>query len=203
MRIRPYGPADLPALYRICLATGDGGRDASAHYRDPLLVGHVFAAPYAIFEPQSAFVLEDEEGVGGYIVGAADTAPFEDTLEAQWWPELRRLYPDALRRENETLSFDRLMMRYIRHTPRTPAHICKSYPSHLHINLLPRLQGRGSGKRLMDRWLAAMRAAESKGAHLGVGAANERAVAFYRAHGFHEIERFGSGNTVIFFGIAL
>jgi ribosomal protein S18 acetylase RimI-like enzyme len=39
-------------------------------------------------------------------------------------------------------------------------------------------------------------------AHLGVGLRNERAVRFYRAYGFVEIERYGPPYDVIVFGIA-
>src|SRR5258706_13095644 len=87
--IRPYRPADLEALYDICLKTGDSGQDASPLYRDAKLVGHLYAAPYGVLEPTSAFVVEDQAGVGGYIVGAADTAAFAARAEAEWWPKLR------------------------------------------------------------------------------------------------------------------
>ena len=64
----------------------------------------------------------------------------------------------------------------------------EAYPSHLHINLLPRLQGRGFGRRLIERWLQMAGAAGSRGVHLGVNAANRPALGFYRALGFHERE---------------
>ncbi len=63
------------------------------------------------------------------------------------------------------------------------------YPSHLHINLLPRLQRRGLGRRLVERWLETIRSLGSPGVHLGVNAANIRAMAFYRACGFRELAR--------------
>ena len=56
--IRPYQPADLGALYRVCLQTGRNGGDATPFYRDHELLGHVHAAPYALFEPSLAFVAE-------------------------------------------------------------------------------------------------------------------------------------------------
>src|SRR5262249_371890 len=69
VEIRAFRPADLEDLYRICLATAGGGDDASARYSDPRLVGHVYAAPYAVLSPFTVFVAEDSHGVGGYIVG--------------------------------------------------------------------------------------------------------------------------------------
>src|SRR5665213_4601378 len=41
--IRPYRADDLAALYEICLKTGDSGKDATALYDDPKLIGHVYA----------------------------------------------------------------------------------------------------------------------------------------------------------------
>ena len=49
--IRGYQPGDLRALYQVCLQTGDSGRDATAQFRDPDLLGHVYAAPYGVLEP--------------------------------------------------------------------------------------------------------------------------------------------------------
>ena len=200
--IRSYQPRDLPALYRICLATGAAGADASRLTRDPLLVGHVFAAPYAILSPQCCFVAEDEGGVGGYIVGAADTEGFENRLETEWWPALRSAYPPPPAQPPEW-TYDLTMMRLIHRSFRTPDRITKSYPSHLHINLLPRLQRRGVGTRLIDRWLSRMRELGSRGAHLAVGIANPRAIGFYRRYGFSEIERTGRDANVVWFGMEL
>lgn len=92
-RIRPYRAGDIDALYRICLQTGDDGQDATSLYHDPRLPGHVYAAPYGLFEPSLAFVAEDGAGVGGYILGAADSQAFENQLESDWWPPLRDRYP--------------------------------------------------------------------------------------------------------------
>ncbi|HEY7977448.1 MAG TPA: hypothetical protein VID67_04585 [Rhizomicrobium sp.] len=194
-QIRPLRREDRDALYAICLKTGDGGQDATALYRDPELLGHLYAGPYAALEPESGFVLEDEEGVGGYIIGARDTYAFEKRLEAEWWPGLRLRYPNP-----ETLSEPERHLAQSLHKPwRTPRRITEPYPSHLHINLLPRFQG-GWGRRMMDAWLAAMRERGSPGAHLGVGMRNERAVRFYLAYGFMEFQRW---NDVLMLGIKL
>jgi ribosomal protein S18 acetylase RimI-like enzyme len=189
VEIRAVRPSDLDDVYRICLATGAGGDDASALYRDPKLVGHVYAAPYAILSPKSVFVVEDVEGVGGYIVGVPDTRDFETRLEVEWWPGLRRLYRDPSDEPRAGWSRDQLMSYKIHHPGRTASEIVELYPSHLHINLLPRLRGRGFGRRLMARWLGTVRDMGSRGAHLAVGADNRPAIGFYRACGFHELKR--------------
>jgi ribosomal protein S18 acetylase RimI-like enzyme len=183
--IRAVATADLDALYRICLATGDAGQDASHLYRDPKLVGELYAAPYAVLEPGSAFVVEDNEGVGGYIVGTADTLAFEARLEAEWWPALRRRYAIPTG-DPASWSLDALRAWQIHHPRPPPARVTEPYSAHLHINLMPRLQGQGLGQALIDRWLGRMREIGAAGVHLGVAAQNHRAIRFYRAYGFDE-----------------
>ena len=139
--LRLYRPDDLDSLYRICLETGDGGQDATTLYRDPKILGQVYAAPYAVYCPDSTFVVEDPEGVAGYILGPADTHAFEKTLESEWWPQLRGCLPGTFR----TADPDERMAWIIHHPPRTPRRISEPWPAHLHINLLPRFQGRASG----------------------------------------------------------
>lgn len=198
--IRLYRAGDLDAIYRICLETGDSGKDATHLYRDLKAIGHIYAGPYGALEPESAFVLEDEEGVGGYILGAFDTHAFEKRLEAEWWPELRNAYRDPGAAPS---SRDERMAWLMHHPSRTPRRITEPYPSHLHIDLLPRFQGKGWGRRMIDTWLGAMKARGSRGAHLGVGFANERAVKFYRAYGFIEAEKLDAPFSMYWFATTL
>jgi ribosomal protein S18 acetylase RimI-like enzyme len=191
--IRPYGPADLDAVYRICLKTGDSGQDATRNYDDPRLLGHVFAAPYATLEPQLAFVTEDAIGVSGYVLGALDTAAFEERLERDWWHPLRGRYPDPDGASPAQWSPDQRMAHTIHHPWRTPASLLQEYPSHLHIDLLPRAQGRGLGRRLMEMLLAALREQGSRGVYLGVSARNSSAIGFYRHLGFQELSQDAHG----------
>jgi ribosomal protein S18 acetylase RimI-like enzyme len=185
--LRPYRSDDRDAVYEICLRTGASGEDASGMLRDPDLLGHVYAGPYVTLEPELAFVVVDDDGVGGYILGAADTAAFEERVERQWWPDLRRRYPTW--RTGGDVTFDDVLVARM-HSPRaTSAALVADYPSHLHIDLLPRLQGQGWGRRLVDTLAARLRSAGSSGVHLGVAAENTRAHDFYRRVGFTEVAR--------------
>lgn len=185
--IRPYQSADLDDLYRVCLQTADSGEDATALVSDPMLPGHVFAAPYGIFEPSLAWVAEDAAGVAGYVLGALDTRAFEERLEHDWWPVLRARYPDP-RQSDDTLSeMERISLQAIHRPFTTDPALVSSYPSHLHIDLLPRLQGRGFGRRLIETLFAALQDSRSRGVHLHVGRANKRAAAFYRHVGLTEL----------------
>lgn len=146
-------------------------------------------------------MVEDETGVGGYILGALDTADFEALLEESWWPELRLRYADPSDKPTAEWSADEHRAWQIHHPRPAPREITQAYPSHLHINLLPRLQGRGVGRRLIDHWLAHMGAMGSNGAHLGVGATNARAMGFYRAYGWRELKLARPSARTVWFGL--
>jgi ribosomal protein S18 acetylase RimI-like enzyme len=187
--IRPYRPADLDALYRICLLTAASGEDATAMFHDPDLPGHVFAAPYGVLEPSLAFVAADDAGVGGYVIGALDTRAFEDRLERRWWPRLRGRYPvPEPHIPFEQLDFEQQVIRGIHYPFGHSDEIVRRYPSHLHIDLLPHLQGHGLGGALMATLLDALRAQGSIGVHLYCAPDNVRAAGFYRHLGFTPVD---------------
>jgi ribosomal protein S18 acetylase RimI-like enzyme len=187
MMIRGYRSGDLRDLYRICLQTGNSGTDATALYRDPDLLGHLYAAPYGVFEPALAFVLEDQAGVGGYCLGALDSQAFEQRLEAGWWPPLRLRYAEPAIADRERWTPDERTAYLIHHPWRTDDDLMADYPSHLHIDLLPRFQGGGNGRRLMAAQLAALRDRGSRGVHFHVNADNRRALGFYHHLGFTDL----------------
>lgn len=198
--VRPYEPADLDALYEICLRTGLAGEDASGVIDDPRLLGEIYAAPYAALAPELAFVVDDGTGTAvGYVLGAFDTRAFEDACEREWWPALRARYPERAG-DAATGAFDDLLVGLIHHRHRADDDVVAAYPSHLHIDLLPAVQGRGWGRRLLDRLLDALRARGSRGVHLGVSVDNARAIGFYRHVGFAEL---GSDTVTRRMGLAL
>jgi Acetyltransferases len=196
LTLRPYEPADLDALYRICLETGDSGADATAQHADPQLVGHIYAAPYGVLEPHNVFVAEDGAGVAGYIVGAHDTHAFADRLEREWWPDLRRRYASA----TGLTDADRSRVEAIMKPGHPPADLVAQYPAHIHMNLLPRLRGQRVGSRLLNMWVEQARAAGVSGIHLGAGATNAGGIAFWSKCGFG-IWREAPG--VVWFGMKL
>ena len=161
-------------------------------FDDPRVLGHVFAAPYGLFEPSLAFVAEDEAGVGGYIVAALDSRAFEERLEAEWWPALRNRYPaPPAELPPDQWTPDQRAAGFIHVPLRAPDELTRDYPSHLHINLLPRLQSQGLGRQLMDTLIRALRGHGSAGLHFFVWAANQRAVGFYQNLGFTVISAEG------------
>ncbi|NDL58004.1 GNAT family N-acetyltransferase [Phytoactinopolyspora mesophila] len=190
MNVRPYQPGDDDALYEICLKTGPGGEDA---FTDRRILGEIYVGPYIEFEADVAFVVEDDDGVAGYVLGAKDTRAFEKVCESRWWPNLRSRYPLGSFSAEATES---RFVHLIHHPHTAAADVAAEYPSHLHIDLLPRTQGQGMGRVLMKRLLDALHAAGSPGVHLGVGATNTNAIGFYRHLGFHVLHESPTGLTM-------
>lgn len=182
-RIRPYQPHDLAAVYEVCLRTGDAGEDASQLIDDPDILGHLYVGPYLTLEPDLAFVLEDAQGVCGYVLGAFDSERFERRFRSEWLPRLHSRYPAPASEPATWTATERLYHR-LHHPGSDLPEALRAYPSHLHIDLLKRAQGRGHGRRMVRQLLSALREHGSHGVWLGVDRRNERAIGFYRTVGF-------------------
>lgn len=167
---------DVAGVYRVCDETGPATTN-------PDLLGHVWAGPYVRALPEFARVLADERGIAGYVLGCPDTRAFEQWCETDWWPPLREQYP---RGTGDPATSDAALIEHLHDPPRTPETVLDSFPAHLHIDLLPRAQGHGHGRVLLEWLFGALRDAGASGVHLGVSAENTNAIAFYRHLGFAE-----------------
>jgi ribosomal protein S18 acetylase RimI-like enzyme len=185
-QLRRAAPGDRDAAYAVCLQTGRDGQDATALYQDPRALGHLFVGPYLALEPELAFVLEDPVGVCGYVLGALDSRRFYRAYLDRWLPELRPDHPAPTGDPASWTLTERLYHEYHHPDVYWPEPHA-TYPSHLHIDLLPRAQGRGWGRRMVERLLHELAARGSPGVHLGVGEVNARAVAFYHKLGFERL----------------
>jgi GNAT superfamily N-acetyltransferase len=202
--IRTVRPEDIDQLCAISLATGDAGKDAAPLHRDGRLIGHIYSAPYARLHPELVFVAEDDEGVFGYISGAFDTAAFEERLEREWWPHLRQIYADP-QGDPALWDADQKRIAAIFHPKEAPAVLFGQFPAHIHMNLLPRAQGRGIGSALLDRWIENARANGVRGIHLGANVGNHRGIRFWSSRGFVPVELPPglASETTVWFGQSL
>lgn len=184
--IRPVQPADERMLVDICVRTGHHGVDAASLYADARVLAEIYLLPYVALEPQWCWVAEDTAGVAGYLVATPDTAAFARRAELQWWPALKRLrpLPDPGDERAQAQLTRRLHAGVLTELP-----FIDDYPAHLHIDLLPRAQGQGVGRRLMGTLLQALADHGVRGVHLGVSALNPVAVGFYERMGFAVLER--------------
>ncbi|MDB5541183.1 MAG: family acetyltransferase [Devosia sp.] len=182
-RLRPALWNDYAALCRVCLKTGDAGKDATGREDDPDLLGLIYAVPYQALAPEFAFVVEGPDGVCGYVLGALDTPAFYEKLEVEWFPALAARIGDPGPDESRWQGSD-----WARHAIRHPEFIypeaLQAYPAHGHIDLLEEARGRGIGRRAMEHLMGKLAAAGARGMHLQVSPRNRGAQAFYRKLGF-------------------
>ena len=184
--IRSYKSADTSAVYEICLKTGNSAQDATHLFSDPLVLGHIYVGPYMEFEPQSVFILEDDQGPCGYIMGVLDSQTYYQWMHSEWLPKIRVNYkkptgnPDTW---DETEKITDLLFHPV------SQRLLPDYPAHLHIDLLSRAQGKGQGKLLMDRFIDYLKYNKIPGLHLELSSNNDRAFNFYRKYGIEELDR--------------
>ena len=184
--VRKFQAEDRLDLYNVCLATGDSGASAVHLYNQKDMLGEIYVGPYLSFQPDLSFTLI-QDGVAGYALAALDTSSFENTLRNEWWPLILEKYngrsPENFNEREKNL------FSYIQNPPLRSKEVISQYPSHLHIDLLEKAQGRGIGKAMMLLVLETLREQGSKGVHLGMGAQNARAFTFYTKLGFSLLDK--------------
>lgn len=191
--IRLARPGDAPSAYYVCLKTGDHGQDGEPFYReDPDALGRIYVGPYLAYEPELSLILEDDQGLCGYALGALDSRALYARYDTEWRADLCARFPAP---EGDPAQWSRV--QHVHHCYHHPDYFCpepyETYPSHLHIDMLPRAQHRGYGRRMLEKVMDQLRHRGSPGTHLGVSMANTPAQGFYRRLGFQELCRVGSG----------
>ena len=198
--IRPFRTGDEAEVADICLRTADAGADGTGVFDDGAIWAEIFVLPYVHRHPDLAFVVEADDGrVVGYIVCAPDTDAFEDWFHDEWWPDRGARWPKPAREQSR--QDGTLIYAYSRRGGAEP--YAEDYPAHLHIDLLPEVQGQGWGRLLIATLVGALRERGVPGLHLTASLENAGALAFYPRVGFtpipshHGVQAFGmdlSGN---------
>ena len=185
INIRPCKLSDIPYIYDICLKTWGNGHDASNFFADKYMLGQYYAIPYLHYEIDTCFVVESNSIPHGYILSASSTISFNNWMNKSWLPEIRKFYPSNMKSKSD---YEKSIIDVINKDCLNPDFII-DYPSHLHINLLPSIQRKGFGEKLVDVLINKLKEKSSVGLHFGVGADNKNAINFYKKTGFTELEK--------------
>lgn len=187
--LRPFRSGDEPALAEICLRTADAGSDGTGILDDDDIWAEVFVLPYVARHPDLAFVVETDDGrVAGYVVGTDDTDGFEEWFRTDWWPRVGARWPQpATDLPESARSRQDAVLGYAYSRRADAESFAVRYPAHLHIDLLPELQGQGLGRELIETLIAALQARGVTGLHLAADVRNTGAIAFYPRLGFTRI----------------
>eukprot|EP01065_Artemidia_motanka_P045431 TRINITY_DN6681_c4_g1_i1.p1 TRINITY_DN6681_c4_g1~~TRINITY_DN6681_c4_g1_i1.p1 ORF type:complete len:342 (+),score=100.94 TRINITY_DN6681_c4_g1_i1:58-1026(+) len=205
--VRPYTMEDKEAVDAVCLQTGDAGQDATAQYPNaPRLLGARWVQPYGYGRGTVAFVLEDSEGVCGYVLAAIDSRQFYGWLCNDYAPVALQRFGPPIRApiDDPTPQEQALLAELASPKYYLTDELQQEYPSHLHIDLCPRAQGQGQGQRLMERLLGELRSQGSRGVHLEMHRDNKRALGFYtKKFGFEVIPGPTGPDTPLYLGLRL
>ena len=182
--LRTAKVTDLPDLLRVCLETGDSGKDATHLHKLPELVGDIYVAPYVIHEPDLAYALLSDKRVVGYLLGVLDTRAFESILVDKYWPIAKAKYQKI---DSELTPSDQELIKELYRQGFSDDSLIAKYPSHLHIDIVEAHQGAGYGKSMIAFLLEELKTAGSTGVHLHMSASNDRARGFYKKFGFVEV----------------
>jgi len=185
VKIRPYRPEDRDDVYDVCVRTADAGADASGRFRDPEILGDLFAGPYVFLAPEFAFVLDDGERVSGYVLGVPDTSRFAEQLRDVWLPMVGDRYPAPA---GPPADADEEMAALLHRPERFSNPALADYPAHLHIDLLPAFQRTGWGTKLMRTLLTALHDAGVPRVYLAMLTTNTGAAKFYERLGFYPLD---------------
>lgn len=176
----------------VCVLTGATGADATGMYSNDSLLPDIYLTPYLEYDPGLALAVDDGERVIGYIVATADTARFVEWFAGEWAPHLRERYDGT----SVTTVAEVAVIRAGLTPERMLIPELSEYPAHLHIDLLPQLQGLGFGRRLIDGIVATLAARGVPGVYVQVDPENTGALAFYRRLGFEPLASASDGSTL-------
>lgn len=186
MKVAPYEPGHLDEMRAVCIAQASERARTSETYGLYTLL--MYCDPYVELDEGIVYLLLDDEGIArGYVIGAEDYKTWNAAFEP-YRARIAALGPEYEDKVNEGLEFYESGGA--------------EYPGHLHIDIDERYTGGGSGRKLMEALLDHFRADGVAGIKLGVSAANERAVGFYRHMGFQKLAEH-AGGAGYSFGIKL
>jgi ribosomal protein S18 acetylase RimI-like enzyme len=185
--VRAYEPRDRAAVRAVCYRTGYLGEPIDWQWRDQPSFADVFCGYDTDAEPESAFVLEVDGTVAGYLLGCVDS-------RRAWSPGAvlgRHIVRRGLLWRPRTagviwhrIGDAMLDVAARRVDPRDLEFRDPRWPAHLRIDLLPYARGRGAGRQLVTAWFDRLRSLGVGGCHLQTTGENTSAVAFFEALGF-------------------
>jgi len=178
--IRHYEPRDRGAVRRLCCETGFLGKPIDPIFEDRELFADYLTAYYTDIEPESSFVLEQDDVVKGYLLGS------RRPLRQQWHSFFHNLslFATGLARYRRYNPATREFIHWIlknswREVPAAPRKT-----AHFHFNVLPEAQSFAGTHVMLNAYFDYLK---SRGEKAVFG----QMVTFESRRGAKVLERFG------------
>jgi ribosomal protein S18 acetylase RimI-like enzyme len=182
--IRRYFPEDRYAVRELFADTAFFGDPLEAFFEDRQLFTDLFTTYYTDFEPDSLFVTEFGDRVGGYLMGCLDTRRQGRLWRGRIMPGVvGRTLQGRYRLGRQALGLGLRGAQALLKGDFVGADH-KVYPAHLHINLATRYRGQGAGRALLVAYIDHLRANGVPGVHLETSTQNVAARGLYESLGF-------------------
>ncbi|MGB9521182.1 MAG: GNAT family N-acetyltransferase [Anaerolineales bacterium] len=186
--IRHYSPKDRQDVFRIAADTAYFGDQVEHFMEDRTLFCDAFCTYYTDFEPQNAWVAEENGRVVGYLLGCSDTKTQQKVILNKIIPQL---ILDIFRRKyvigRLTLHYGYGLILSALYGQNVHADL-QSYPAHFHLNIESGKRGAGIGRRLLEEFINKMNEDGIHGIHLKTTSENKAACALYEKLNFKLID---------------
>lgn len=176
IKIRKYQIRDYDQIREICMKT------AKKKFRENEVVCWMFLDYFLESECEHVFVVLEGEKVVGYIVSSTNPIQYEKQMKEKWIPKIKK--------QSLLLSlFTRICLKANRRFNR---HCCE-----FHMNIAPKYQHRGLGKRLLDVMNEHLILYEKNALYCITENRKTTGYKFYKRYGFRVVKRYFIGVLVL------
>ncbi|XP_036406981.1 protein O-GlcNAcase [Megalops cyprinoides] len=188
--IRPFQHKDKVELYRMVRQLhlqAQGKPDSSQPHPD--LIGDRYLGASLALCPEYSFVLEDEMGVCGCVLGVLDVRSFIKRRQASWIPAMRDKYPTRAHGGAGHNGAQEALQLFQEDQPDYPDSLLYHFPSQLQLDALPELVDCSVTRSLFTALLTALKANGSQGVFCEVLPTDRQRLELLTKLGFLEILR--------------
>lgn len=153
----------------------------------PDVIGDRWLGPCLALCPEYSFILEDELGVCGCVLGILDVRSFSKRCQASWMPAMRDKYPFKMGSSHR--STQDLIQLMEEDQGEYPDSLLYHFPSQLRLDALPELVDVSVSRTLLTSLLTALKANGSQGVFCEVQLTDRQRLEFLTKLGFLEILR--------------
>ncbi len=184
--VRPYRESDRSTVRWLCCQTGFLGQPIDPVFEDRELFADFLTNYYLNHEPKSAFVLEMDGEVRGYLLGCRH--PLRNQMY-NFFQNIRQFF-GILTRYHRYNAESRRFVHWILTNAWKEVPAAPKRTAHFHVNLLPDARGLQRSAGLIDRYLAYLRERGEKrvyGQMVSVG--SRRGEKMFKRYGFTVLNR--------------
>ena len=173
LEIRRYRKTDETYVRKICMET------AKRKYQNKQVICWMFLDYYLEYEAEHVFVLTYDEEVIGYIVCSVNSSLYENKMTETFLPKISK--------ESKVLGiFTKLCIR-------VTASLNHQYYGGFHMNITPKYQHLGLGKRLLDVMAYHLKLHGISYMYLVTENKKTKGYGFYKHYGFVSVKKYMGG----------